>query len=125
MRPRQFDEDALLTAAFDLFWRRGVRATSIADLATATAVQRGSLYNAYGDKESIFLAAYAHYADGYLGSVEAAMAQGSLRDRLMGFCDVSIANFCAGEPARGCPTTRCFTTWWPSPAPWPKPASGR
>ncbi|MEM6774943.1 MAG: TetR/AcrR family transcriptional regulator [Pseudomonadota bacterium] len=106
MRPRQFDEDALLAAAFDLFWRRGVRATTMADLAHATGVRRGSLYNAYGDKESIFLAAYAHYADGYLGSVEAAMARGGLRDRLLAFCDVSIANFCQGLPPRGCPTTR-------------------
>ncbi|MEL7046658.1 MAG: TetR/AcrR family transcriptional regulator, partial [Pseudomonadota bacterium] len=106
MRPRQFDEDELLTAAFDLFWRRGVRATSMADLAHATGVQRGSLYNAYRDKETIFLAAYAHYADGYLSRVETAMAGGSLRDQLLAFCDVSIANFCDGEPARGCPTTR-------------------
>ena len=47
---RQFDEDALLEAALRAFWQNGFVATSMIDVAEATGVQRGSLYNAYGDK---------------------------------------------------------------------------
>lgn len=106
MRPRAFDEKMLLDQAFALFWRRGIRSTSLAEVAQAAGVQRGSLYHAYGDKESLFLAAYERYAASYLAAVSVVMSRGPLRQRLEGFCDVSITNFCAGEPSRSCPTTR-------------------
>jgi len=56
MRPREFDQDAVLRIAFDQFWRKGVRGASLSDIAREAAVQRGSLYNAFGSKEALFLA---------------------------------------------------------------------
>ena len=58
---RQFDEGAVLDRAMETFWRRGYEATSIDDLVAATGVKRGSLYNAFGDKEALFLAAFERY----------------------------------------------------------------
>ena len=48
---RQFDEKEVVAIAIDVFWRKGLHDATMQDLATATGVQRGSLYNAYGDKE--------------------------------------------------------------------------
>src|SRR5260221_2545094 len=59
---RQFDEDALLEAALKTFWQNGFAATSMIDVAQATGVQRGSLYNAYVDKERLFLRTFERYA---------------------------------------------------------------
>ena len=56
MRPREFDHDDVLRIAFDQFWRKGVRGTSLSDIARDAGVQRGSLYNAFGSKEALFLA---------------------------------------------------------------------
>ena len=106
MRPRLFDENAVLTVAFDQFWRKGVRGTSLSDIARDVGMQRGSLYNAYGTKEALFLRAYARYADDYLAAVASALAVGKLRERLERFFDVAIRNFSIGTPPRGCPTTR-------------------
>ena len=106
MRPREFDHDDVLRIAFDRFWRNGVRGTSLADIAREASVQRGSLYNAFGSKEALFLVAYERYADEYLKSVAKALGAGTLRKRLIAFFDMTIANMCAGSPARGCPTTR-------------------
>ncbi len=106
MRPREFDHDDLLRIAFDQFWRKGVRGTSLADIARDAGVQRGSLYNAFGSKEALFLVAYERYAAEYLNSVQRALGAGTLRKRLTVFFDVTIASMCAGSPARGCPTTR-------------------
>lgn len=106
MRPRQFDDETVFQIAFDQFWRKGVRATSLSDIARDVGVQRGSLYNAYGSKEALFLRAYAHYADDYLAKIAQALSAGPLRTRLARFFDVAIQNFCAGAPPRGCPTTR-------------------
>jgi TetR/AcrR family transcriptional regulator, transcriptional repressor for nem operon len=103
---RQFDDDAVLNKALDLFWRRGIVATSMVDLATATGVQRGSLYNAYGDKQAMFLLAFERYAGHFLDAARTALAHPDPRAALAGFLDVAIANMTKGSPARGCLTTR-------------------
>nr|WP_249158335.1 TetR/AcrR family transcriptional regulator [Bradyrhizobium jicamae] len=95
-----------MRVAFDQFWRKGVRGTQLADIARDAGVQRGSLYNAFGSKEALFLAAYERYARDYLAAIETTLGQGSLRARLTAFFEVTISNMCAGSPPRGCPTTR-------------------
>lgn len=106
MRPREFDEDDVLRIAFDRFRRKGVRGTSLSDIARDAGVQRGSLYNAFGSKEALFLVAYERYAETYLAAVAGALAKGTLRERLAAYFDMTIRNFRAGAPPRGCPTTR-------------------
>jgi TetR/AcrR family transcriptional repressor of nem operon len=106
VRPREFDHDDVLRIAFDQFWRKGVRGTSLADIARDAGVQRGSLYNAFGSKQALFLVAYERYAGEYLKSVQKALGTGTLHKRLTAFFDITIKNMRAGSPPRGCPTTR-------------------
>jgi len=106
VRPREFDHDDVLRIAFEQFWRKGVRGTSLSDIARDAGVQRGSLYNAFGSKEALFLTAYERYAGEYLQSLQKALGKGTLRQRLTAFFDITIKNFRSGSPARGCPTTR-------------------
>src|SRR5262249_5729942 len=103
---RQFDEQEVIAIALDVFWRKGLHDATMQDLATATGVQRGSLYNAYGDKEAIFLRAFDQYAGQFLDTAGRALAQGDAAARLRNFLDVIIANMTSGSPARGCLTTR-------------------
>jgi TetR/AcrR family transcriptional repressor of nem operon len=58
---RQFDHDSVVDRAMMLFWRRGYGGTSIQDLEKATRLRRGSLYNAFGDKLGLFVAALRRY----------------------------------------------------------------
>lgn len=106
MRPREFDHDDVLRIAFDQFWRKGVRGTSLSDIARDAGVQRGSLYNAFGSKEALFLCAYERYASEYLSSLHKVLGSGTLRKRLTAFFELTIKNFRSGSPPRGCPTTR-------------------
>jgi TetR/AcrR family transcriptional repressor of nem operon len=106
LRPREFDNDDVLRIAFEQFWRKGVRGTSLSDIARDAGVQRGSLYNAFGSKEALFLCAYERYASKYLATLQKALGSGTLRDRLTTFFDVTIKNFRSGSPPQGCPTTR-------------------
>ena len=106
MRPREFDHDDVLRVAFEQFWRKGVRGTSLSDIARDAGVQRGSLYNAFGSKEALFLTAYERYAGEYLATLQKALAAGNLRKRLTAFFELTIKNFRSGSPPRGCPTTR-------------------
>jgi len=60
-RPRAFDESDVIEAAMLAFWRVGYGATSISTLEKATGLSRVSIYNAFGDKEGLFLRALEHY----------------------------------------------------------------
>lgn len=103
---RQFDEQDVIATALDVFWRKGLHDATMQDLATATGVQRGSLYNAYGDKEAIFLRAFDQYAAQFLESSARALAEGGTAARLRTFLDMVVVNMTSGSPARGCLTTR-------------------
>lgn len=103
---RQFDEEAVLTAVLDVFWARGWQGTSMADLAEATRVQRGSLYHAYGGKGQLFLLAFERYAARVMEEAQEALSAPSARLALQRFFDVLIASMTADTPSRGCFTTR-------------------
>ena len=47
----------------DAFWAKGYEATSLADLCECTGLHKGSLYQAFGDKHTLFMKALAHYAE--------------------------------------------------------------
>ena len=104
---RQFDEKEMIATALDVFWRKGLHDATMQDLAVATGVQRGSLYNAYGDKEAIFQRAFDQYAGQLTEACSKALAEGdTIAARLRNFLDLLIVNMTTGSPPRGCLTTR-------------------
>ncbi len=60
-RKKEFDVDTVLNSAMEAFWARGYEATSLNDLLDCTQIQRGSLYNAFGDKHTLFLETLRRY----------------------------------------------------------------
>ena len=82
---RQFDEDAVLEKVLEVFWARGWQATSMAQLAVAAEVQRGSLYHAYGGKEQLFQMAFERYSTRVLGESRTALSGLSVRFALQNF----------------------------------------
>ena len=60
-RPREFDVDKALDRAMGVFWLKGYEGTSLQDLLKAMRIARGSLYKAFDDKRSIYLAALDRY----------------------------------------------------------------
>lgn len=103
---RQFDEQQALGRALEVFAAKGLRATSMLDLAAGTGVQRGSLYHAYGGKEEIFLRAFGSYATDFLDGAAEALRQPDKRSALKAFFDFCVTTITRGEPSRGCFSTR-------------------
>ena len=62
-RPREFDEEQVLAAAMNAFWRKGYEATSLVDLTECTGLNKASLYRVFGDKHQLFKAALQNYSD--------------------------------------------------------------
>jgi len=62
-RTKEFDPDAALQAALELFWRRGYEATSMADLVEHLGIGRASLYATFGSKHELYLKAFDRYCE--------------------------------------------------------------
>ncbi|NEQ69601.1 MAG: TetR/AcrR family transcriptional regulator [Symploca sp. SIO1B1] len=60
-RHKEFDRQIVLEKAMETFWQYGYEGTSIQILLQAMGINRGSLYDTFGDKRSLFLEAIAHY----------------------------------------------------------------
>src|SRR5271163_4881598 len=62
-RPREFNETVALEAATDQFWQHGYEATSMRDLAASMGLSAPSLYNAFGDKQTLYARALERYLE--------------------------------------------------------------
>lgn len=64
-RTKEFDPDAALQSALELFWRRGYEATSMADLVEHLGIGRASIYATFGNKHELYLKAMDRYSEGH------------------------------------------------------------
>ncbi len=62
-RTKEFDPEAVLEQAMELFWEQGFAATSAQDLVDHTGLNRSSLYNTFGSKQALYLRALDHYRE--------------------------------------------------------------
>jgi TetR/AcrR family transcriptional repressor of nem operon len=102
-RPREFDEEAALNAATECFWTRGYEATSTRDLAEKMGITGASLYNAFGDKRSLFLRALDRYVERGFED-RAARLEGGLPPRaaIQTFFDDVIERSVSDPERKGC-----------------------
>jgi AcrR family transcriptional regulator len=101
-RPRQFDEEEALNTALRLFWRHGYEGTSISTLAKAMGMTIPSLYNAFGNKESLFMKAvclYDLYGDKLYGE---AFAKTSAREVALAILMGEVDLVSGAETPEGC-----------------------
>ena len=62
-RSTAFDPEEILHKAMMLFWRQGFEATSLQDLTTTLGINRFSIYNTFGDKQTLFLKTLQYYEE--------------------------------------------------------------
>ena len=58
---KAFVPEQALEAAMNLFWKQGYEASSIEDIVQSTGLGRGSLYDTFGDKHALYVAALQRY----------------------------------------------------------------
>lgn len=68
-RPRCFDEQEALNAAMQVFWEKGFAGASCDDLLSAMKMKPGSMYAAFGDKESLYAKALKQYTQNRFGKL--------------------------------------------------------
>jgi TetR/AcrR family transcriptional repressor of nem operon len=91
-RPREFDDELVIQAAMDAFWRNGFEATSAQTLVESTGLGRGSLYAAFGNKENLYHEALRRYHRSSIEFHQEIFRQpGSVKDRLRVLLEKGIA----------------------------------
>lgn len=60
-RYREFDTEETLRKIMDVFWELGYEGASMSRIEAATGLKKQSLYRAYGDKRSMYLASLQEY----------------------------------------------------------------
>jgi TetR/AcrR family transcriptional repressor of nem operon len=102
-RPREYDEAAVLDAAIQCFWSRGYEATSIRDLAERMGITGASLYNAFGDKRSLYRQALDHYvAESFDDRVARFEAHLPPREAIGAFFSEIIERSLSDKQRKGC-----------------------
>lgn len=102
-RPRNFEADTVVARAMEAFWTNGYAGTSPADLAEATGVAKGSLYNAFGSKRELFDKALDLYGrSGARLSEECLGRPGTARERIRAYLELLVDADLDGPVRRGC-----------------------
>jgi len=103
-RPVEFDENKVLNSAMEQFWREGYEASSVQKLLDCTGINRGTLYNSFGDKDTFFKSCVDQY-----NKVVAVWIQQSLKnDELAAwvaiekFFEESVLNLTNKQRGMGC-----------------------
>ena len=82
-RIKTFDPTSVIDRAMQLFWRQGYEATSVQELVDALGIGRGSLYDTFGDKHTLFLASLDRYSEMVFSALMPPLqAEGPVRDAL-------------------------------------------
>jgi TetR/AcrR family transcriptional repressor of nem operon len=102
-RPKNFDEQEVLTKAVDLFWCKGYHATSIQDVVENLCINRASLYDTYGDKHTLFIKALEHYQKLQANvMIQTIKNSDKVKDTIGEIFDKALKGILENESRRGC-----------------------
>lgn len=100
-RSKEFDEKAVLRKAMDLFWKQGYEKTSMQDLVDHMGIHRRSIYDTFGDKRSLFLAALNQYEELIVNEMESIIKSNSSIKQVIRDVFIFILNSIERYP-KGC-----------------------
>ncbi|MED2795384.1 TetR/AcrR family transcriptional regulator [Bacillus wiedmannii] len=102
-RQREFDEEKVLDAAMQLFWKKGYTATSLSDLTAKMGIQRPSIYSAFGDKEELFEAALRKYTKLHASDVRTKLQNNpSVKEAIYTFFEDLVEEEYKESQSKGC-----------------------
>lgn len=102
-RPKEYDDQAVIESAMNVFWNNGYEASSTQTLCKVTGLGRGSLYHAFGNKQGLYQKALRHYQEvGIHYQREILSANKPTKDRLLDMLQWGISIDLDQDNPRGC-----------------------
>lgn len=102
-RPKNFNKEDVLNNAMQLFWQKGYEATSIQDLVAHLGINKQSLYDTFGDKQTLYLSALQNYRlenELWLNSLN--LGNGSVKESFKLLFESVISSVCDDSERKGC-----------------------
>ncbi len=99
---KSFDEETAIENAMKVFWEKGFEPASIADLLEGTGLNRGSLYNAFGGKQQLFVKALQKYDQDRLAMLAKLEALDDPKKAIATFFDTTVAKTVTDQDHKGC-----------------------
>jgi len=88
--------------AMQVFWEKGFEPASIADLLAETGLNKGSLYNAFGGKQQLFVRALQKYDRERQAMLAKLEALDDPQKAIATFFDKTVARTVADQDHKGC-----------------------
>jgi len=103
-RPVEFDENKVLTNAMEQFWREGYEASSVQKLLDCTGINRGTLYNSFGDKDTFFKSCIDQYSKIIDKQIENSLKNLKLNpwDAINAYFEEAVLNISSRHRSMGC-----------------------
>lgn len=102
VRPKEFEREHALEEAMRVFWTYGFEATSMSDLQRAIGIGRQSLYDTFGDKQTIFIEALQLYIAISKERSSTLLGGDDGLDAVSKFFNACIGEFVSANPRRAC-----------------------
>lgn len=109
-RPVEFDETKVLTNAMEQFWREGYEASSVQKLLDCTGINRGTLYNSFGDKDTFFKSCVDQYNKMVDKQIQATLKNSSMGawESIEAFFEETVLNATNKHRSMGCLLVNSF-----------------
>lgn len=103
-RPIEFEYDTVLTNAMNQFWKEGFEASSVQKLLDATSINRGTLYNSFGDKETFFKSCVDKYNGIIKANIDLTLGNKELKplNAIEGYFDLAVISVTNKQRVLGC-----------------------
>lgn len=109
-RPVEFEYNDVLNNAMEQFWREGFEASSVQKLLDVTGINRGTLYNSFGDKDTFFKACLDHYNKLIAKDLDASLNNADLAPwaAIEKYFDLTVLSVSNKQRAMGCLLVNSF-----------------
>ncbi|MGM0633111.1 MAG: TetR/AcrR family transcriptional regulator [Pseudomonadota bacterium] len=109
-RPVEFVYEDVLTNAMEQFWSEGFEASSVQKLLDATGINRGTLYNSFGDKDTFFRSCLKHYSELVQRDLDASLNNDELApwDAVNRYFHLAVLGVPARRRVKGCLLVNSF-----------------
>ncbi|MFC0215731.1 TetR/AcrR family transcriptional regulator [Paenibacillus chartarius] len=101
-RHKEFDKEAVLHKAMLVFWKKGYEAASIPELLEAMELSRSSLYETFGDKQTLYIEAINQYKKWRQAKRDVLVHATSAKSGIRQYFELQIDSALDSESPGGC-----------------------
>ncbi len=101
VRRKEYDRQEVLDRAVNLFWLKGYKASSMANIVHATGLNTASMYKEFGDKDGLFEEALEYYGENILSHRTQILIDQPDIDGIKAFLE-NVVNGAVGAEYKGC-----------------------